>query len=246
MANPTARRIALWIADEVCNKDFCKLSDIAASIIKNHLTAKSEEDICEIVEEQIDNITYEIENINADYRENGIIPKFELSSDGYIKSIETPGDDILEFLMGSDPKWFERFCAYLLKHIGADEAISAIDKNDGGVDFTGFRIPIENNIPMPNNAKVLVIGQAKRYVKGNYVSETDVRKFLGGAVREHNKLKKSGNVGGKTPVIFAFWTTSEFQKNALDFCKDMGIWYANGTCLAQLVSKSGIDISVIE
>jgi hypothetical protein len=39
------------------------------------------------------------------------------------------------------------------------------------------------------------------------------------------------------------WTTSDFNRNAKEYARDMGMWYLNGLGLAQLAFKTGMEIN---
>lgn len=43
-------------------------------------------------------------------------------------------------------------------------------------------------------------------------------------------------------MLFAFWTTSSFEKNAKDYARAMGLWYMEGlTLAAYCVSLNLVD-----
>jgi restriction endonuclease Mrr len=95
---------------------------------------------------------------------------------------------------------------------------------------------------VPRCSNVLVIGQAKRYTE-SLVSEREVREFVGGAMYQaHNIRKASTEIGVTSPIVFAFWTTSEFHPAAKRYSKEMGLWYLNGIALAQLAYKVGMAL----
>jgi hypothetical protein len=48
-------------------------------------------------------------------------------------------------------------------------------------------------------------------------------------------------LGPLTPVVFAFWTTSDFDPNAKRFARDVGLWYMDGLTLASYVSGLGLE-----
>jgi hypothetical protein len=76
------------------------------------------------------------------------------------------------------------------------------------------------------------------------ISEPTVRDFVGAAVKRANDLRifYSDSCGGLSPVILAFWTTSDFNQFALKYASAIGIWQLSGTGLAQLLAKMGINI----
>lgn len=87
-----------------------------------------------------------------------------------------------------------------------------------------------------------VIGQAKRYNPDNFVSETELRKFVGGAIYKASTLKSTiSSLGVIAPISYAFWTTSNFHPDAITYARNMGLWYLNGLALAQLANRMDID-----
>ena len=138
-----------------------------------------------------------------------------------------------------DSTKFEELCAEVLKKLGWHETGCIGGKQDDGVDFCGFGFPDNQlfNLPIPLNCRALVIGQAKCYKQGNNVTETEIRKFVGGALKKLNDFRKSGKVGVLTPVIFAFWTSSDFNDSAKEYAKTMGIWFMNGRTLVEYLDK---------
>ena len=90
---------------------------------------------------------------------------------------------------------------------------------------------------MPPSCKVLVIGQAKCYKKDNNVTENDIKRFVGGALKKLNDFRKAGHVGVLAPVVFAFWASSDFNDPAKEYAKTMGIWFMNGRTLIEYLHK---------
>ena len=116
---------------------------------------------------------------------------------------------------------------------------------DEGVDFTAFDLSLGSLPgPAPIGAKVVLIGQAKRYKTGNNVKERELREFVGAAIKRTYKLKRmyTSQVGSLHPIVYAFWTTSDFHQSAKDFARDMGIWYLSGLALTQLAMRLGVSL----
>ncbi|MGO8925847.1 MAG: hypothetical protein ACLQU3_02975 [Limisphaerales bacterium] len=44
-----------------------------------------------------------------------------------------------------------------------------------------------------------------------------------------------------TPVLLAFWTTSDFTPQAKQCARELGIWHLNGIGLAQLAIRVGLS-----
>jgi hypothetical protein len=64
-------------------------------------------------------------------------------------------------------------------------------------------------------------------------SQQDVAQSLGLSVIEANRL---------TPVIYAYWTTSDFHHEARKYAKAMGMWYLNGVGVTQLALRAGVNV----
>ncbi|MBF0553866.1 MAG: restriction endonuclease, partial [Nitrospirae bacterium] len=191
-------------------------------------------------EDKHDDIIKELENIIANSKEDGVEPRIEID-DEYIRVLERPEIHIVDKLKQLTPEGFEKYCTKLLRKLGANEVKhTGNKKDDGGVDFIGYNLPIGENIiiPTPKNSQVVVISQAKRYA-GNLITENDIRAFIGAAMLE--AYEKRGSFGVLTPVVYSYWTTSDFNPSARKFAKTMGLWYLNGAGLAQLSQRVGID-----
>ncbi|KJR40192.1 mrr restriction system protein [Candidatus Magnetoovum chiemensis] len=242
MADPTPYNIALWIINECRNKDYESTKNIINSVLASKLTKKSAEEIAEITEDTNSKVIEVLRNICADDREDGRKPRFEITDesngDVYIRFFETTNLTLLEELINGDPKIFEKFCAILCKKMGAKESRRIETKYDSGVDFIGFSVSLGNSLPCPSNSRTIILGQAKKYSKDR-ITLSDVQKFIGGALKETNEQRKK--YGVLTPALYAFWTTSEFNKDAKEYCKNMGIWYLDGYALTELANSLGID-----
>ncbi|MBF0404494.1 MAG: restriction endonuclease [Nitrospirae bacterium] len=80
-----------------------------------------------------------------------------------------------------------------------------------------YKLPIGGKdviIPAHKNSQTVVIGQVKRHA-GNFITETEIRKFIGGAMLKAFETRKS--LGILTPIVCAYWTTSDFNPSARKF-----------------------------
>ena len=102
---------------------------------------------------------------------------------------------------------------------------------------------LQLSAPSPRGARVLVIGQAKRYSRHNRISETDLRSFVGGAIRKASDPENALTFRREilAPLVFAFWTTSDFHPTARSYARSVGLWHLNGMGLAQLASRLGVE-----
>lgn len=244
MGLPTPSRIAHWIAEEISNSNFEQFSSVVTRIVSAHLPKISEEEIADFVEEILPKVTDEINALLSQFIEDGLLPTFEISIDGdyfYIKANERPEYGILDKIFGLTPSNFESLCAEFLECIGA-RSLNVGSKDDGGVDFIGIDLsPGPDNCILPGYARLLVVGQAKKYARGNYVTENEIRKFIGGAQRQVFEIKnRRSDIGALTPVLYAFWTTSDFHQAAKEYLKAMGIWGLNGIGVAQFAYRLNV------
>ena len=189
----------------------------------------------------------------AEEQSEGISPRFEVAIEGesrvtgteaYFRVLETPEKPLLTKLRAMDPGGFEDFCANILSNLGA-KATRVGGSNDNGVDFIALSLQLGEKVKFaPRVSKALVIGQAKRYKEGSNITPTMLREFVGGAILRANELRESNrfDAGVLTPVIYAYWTTSDFHYEARKYARAMGMWYLNGLGLTQLAMRAGLKI----
>jgi restriction endonuclease Mrr len=246
MGQPSSQKIAQWAIESLQSEEWISLSESCINGLKSHIPY-SESDIVELVESDLDNIARILRDNAAFAVERGEVVTYEIDEEEspYIKKVCDAFPQILRDIQKMDDTKFETLCADVLKSLGWSEAerIGGID--DGGVDFYAFGFPNQEifNLPMPPSCKVLVIGQAKRHKQDNNISENDLRKFVGGSVKKLNDFRKAGKVGVLTPVIYAFWTSSDFAESAKDYAKTMGIWFMNGRTMIEYIKKLDLDPS---
>ncbi|MGH8611937.1 MAG: restriction endonuclease [Gammaproteobacteria bacterium] len=141
------------------------------------------------------------------------------------------------------PDDFETLCAEVLKKLGA-QSDRTQSTRDGGVDFYGFNFSgVTGTLPFPIVSRAMVVGQAKRWVD-QIVSETELRKFVGGALHEVEKFRDRPDFGILSPVVYAFWTTSDFDRNAREYATAMGIWTMAGPTLAAYIDELTLTSAV--
>lgn len=241
---PKPHIIAAWIIENGMNLEFIPLEESIAEVLQTHLRNSSSEEIAEISEMSMLGVRDELYETYGANLKDGIRPCFEISSEDelvYIRFCERPELALLSALKENSSEFFEKFCADVLERLGATSNIVG-GSGDGGVDFIGFNLPLSSmGQPNPIGATALVIGQAKRYTE-KLVSENEIRNFIGGAIKRKYMLKKTrpSQVGFLQPVVYAFWTTSDLNKNARIYSQEMGLWYLSGIALTQLALRIGI------
>lgn len=244
MAGPSPYVIACWIAREAECPEFKSLAVVVNEILRVHLAESSVEEIAEFSEQLLPKILEELGNIRQAALLDGVEPRYELSDDistAYLKTLEGPSSRILSRMQAISPDGFEQFCKIIVARLGAT-SFKTGSTHDGGVDFLGYELQFGlDRGPAPINSRVVVIGQAKRYADGRLVTLSEVREFVGGGILRVNELRRAmSSIGVLTPVVYAFWTSSEFNRPAKEYARDMGIWYLNGLGLSQLAVRVGI------
>lgn len=242
MAELSSQVIAQWAIERLESENWVSLSELCIQGIREQ-NKFTEPVIEESVERELHYVEEILRNKAACDNENGEIVTFEIDNDEpYVRKICNVCPPILKTIRDMDATKFEILCAEILKELGWNETGCIGGTQDDGVDFYGFGFP--NNqllgLPIPLSCKVILIGQAKRHKQSN-VSETEIRKFVGGALKKLNNFRKAGKVGVLTPAIFAFWTSSDFTDPAKDYAKAMGIWFMNGRTLVEYLHKLDLE-----
>lgn len=235
---PSSQDIAKWVEKYCCSNDWQSLEDAVHESISKALPKVSVEQISDWTEEHLPFVDVLLRNRSANLLQDGSLPTYELDeNDPYIRRINQYNTDIAEKLRCIDPFYFEVVCKRILEKLGAT-AENTQKSYDGGVDFYAFEMTsYSSNHPLPQSAALAVIGQAKRYAKDHDVTETEIRKFIGGAILKSDELRKQGKINVLSPVVFAFWTTSELHLHAKEYSRKMGIWHLDGMALAEYVVK---------
>ncbi len=74
------------------------------------------------------------------------------------------------------------------------------------------------------------------------MKEKELREFVGGGILKLQEYRERRIWNPLTPIVFAFWTTSDFHKSAKDYARNIGIWFMNGWSFARYVRELGINI----
>jgi hypothetical protein len=247
MADPKPYVVARWIADEIQETNFVALRVTIEQSLRLHIHGKSEEQIAELAEGLEQSVFNEMGIVADQLLRTGIEPSFGLEGEPgtcYIRAQNIEAVRVLAHLRALTPDRFETFCANVLIALGATAQRTG-GTGDGGVDFVATDLPLSAHPGVAVSACYpLVIGQAKRYKDDNLTSVTDLRCFLGGAVLKAEQMKRQDErLGLFSPVVFAFWTTSDFNVPAREFAKNTGLWCLGGLALAQLAHRIGLPIT---
>jgi hypothetical protein len=242
MAIPSSQVLSAWVKSELVSIDWILLRDICFLAIRNRWTGRSEDEILDLVEDNIDYVAEQLRNEAAECFLDGSAPRFEIDDEQspYIRAIGIEASGVLLKLRRIDPFELESVCAKLLERLGASASVTQ-RTNDGGIDFIGKNLKIvPQALSVPMACHAAVIGQAKRYKDGNIVGESRIREFVGAATLKKHSLQTDGSIGPLTPVLFAFWTTSDFDPNAKKFSRAVGLWHMDGHTLATYVMSLGL------
>lgn len=243
MAELSSQIIAQWAIENLKSEEWISLSELCIHGIREQ-NKFTESVIEESVERELGFVEELLRNKIACANDNGEIVTYEIdNNEPYVRKIYDVCPEILKTVHNMDDTKFESLCAEILKKLGWNEAGGIGGTQDDGIDFYAFDFPNNQlfDLPMPSSSKVLVIGQAKRHKQDNNISESEVRKFVSGALKKLNDFRKSGKVAVLTPVIFAFWTSSDFTDPAKSYAKAMGIWFMNGRTLVEFLHKLDLE-----
>jgi restriction endonuclease Mrr len=244
MAQLSSQIIARWAIQNLESEEWILLSDICMQGIRKQ-NKFSELIIEESVERELDYVAEILRNNAACATEHGELVTYEIDDEQspYIKKNCEAYPPILAAIRDMNSIKFEVLCAKILNELGWSETGHIGGTQDDGVDFYAFGFPNNQllNLPMPPSCKVLLIGQAKCYKQDNNASETEIRKFVGGALKKLNDFRQSGKVGALTPVVFAFWITSDFDNQAKEYAKTMGVWFMNGRTLIEYLNRLNLE-----
>lgn len=211
-------------------------------------TGRSEEQLWDFVEKNLQYVAEHLRDEAAKCLLDGSAPRFAIDDEQlpYIKCVNALSPILLSKLRRLDPFKVEEICGWI---IGALGGIWTVTKrsNDGGVDFIGTDVNIvPNALNVPAACKAFVIGQTKRYAEGNIISETRLREFVGAALLRRHVLQSERRLAPLTPVLFAFWTTSDFEPNARQYARDVGLWFMDGHTLATYIQLLNLSDQVHE
>lgn len=226
----SSQDIAKWVETYlVTDGSWIRLEDAVNCALEKAIPSASIEKRTDLAEEHLSYVDDILRNKRALLIQDGGVPSYELDdNDPYIRRINQGHVCIANKLRHIDPLYFEVVCKRILEKLGAT-AENTQKTCDGGVDFFALDLMTYSaNYPLPRTAALTVIGQAKRYAEKNDITETEIRKFIGGAILKLDELRKQGKVGVLSPVVFAFWTTSDLHVHAKEFLEKwaFGIWTA--------------------
>lgn len=247
MTTPSSQTCAAWVKEALISTDWVRLYDVCFAVTRTKLVTWADGEIHEYVEGNLRYVAEHLRDEASEWHIDGKSPRFEIDEEPspYIRACAQQTRPLLLKLRRIDPFKFEHICAQILVKLGAD-AKATQRTADGGVDFVGSGLKIvRGTIGVPSACNAAVIGQAKRYKQGNNIKETQIREFVGAAILRRHQLHADGKIGPLTPVLFAFWTTADFDQNAKQFARASGLWYMDGDTLANYVDQLDMHAEVM-
>ncbi len=240
MGLPSSQIAAGWVKDHLRERHWAPVNEMLTIAVTAKWTGHSEEEISDFVADNVDFVAEHLRDESAQALMDGAVCPFEIDGeDGYIRASSEDDGDLLKKLKIICPFAFEEVCAMLLEKIGANSKVTSKTR-DGGVDFiaTGLDIlPAAMNCPQ--HCKASVIGQAKRY-SSKLIAEKALREFVGASVIHRNDLRVSKSISPLSPVLLAFWTTSNFEPNTKEFARSAGVWLMDGYTLSMYLARLGL------
>lgn len=244
-SRPSADTVAVWLVREAAVSSYRELGEAAIDVCTTRCPTYSAEEVADLVDVIRGDLPSALGRLADAALEDGRTPEFELSDDGaYFRKPGSSTDEFVSRMQQISPDAFEHFCARVLAAMGAKSSVIG-GKGDDCVDFVGRDLPLgagDGTGPTVPAGRALVVGQAKRYGSGNYVKLSELREFVGGSKRRVADPADllTNRAGVLAPIVYAFWTSSEFERSARAYAREMGIWYLNGHALAQLAMRFGI------
>jgi restriction endonuclease Mrr len=189
------------------------------------------------VEQNITSIAEHLRDEIAHCRVDGSAQKFDIDDEQppYVRAVGANISPLLAHLRNINPFKVEQICADILNALGADAKVMQ-STADGGIDFVATNLNIvPKAFTVPVGCQAAIIGQTKRYKDGNVITEKQMREFVGSSILKKHILQSEGKIGPLTPVLFAFWTTSDFEPNAKKYARAIGLWFMDGHTLATYI-----------
>lgn len=204
-------------------------------------TGRSEDEISDFVDEHLAFITKHLRDEMSEAELDGAFCGFEVDDedDPYVRRVGEETDTVLAKLKRIDPFEFENVCKTVLDKLGGNSQVTQKSR-DGGIDFFSVGIDIlPDGINAPVQCRATVIGQAKRF-SDKLIAEKALREFVGASVLKRNELRIAKSVSPLSPVMLAFWATSDFDPNCKKFARDAGVWVMDGRTLSAYLHRLGL------
>lgn len=241
MGIPSSQAAAGWLKDGLRTTEWRAVREVLNTAVTERWAGQSEEAIAEYVD---DNLVYVAEHLRDEYAQasqDGAVCPFEIDSEDepYIRANDEDDGELLAKLKRICPFEFEKVCAKLISAIGGDSRVTSKTR-DGGVDFIAIGLDIlPDKLNCPTYCKASVIGQAKRF-DNKLIAERALREFVGASLLHRNDLRVRQSISPLSPVLLAFWTTSNFEPNTKIFARRAGVWLMDGYTLSTYLIRLGL------
>lgn len=241
MAKPSSQTAAGWVKDTLRDREWLSLREILITAVTEKWTRHSTEEIAEFVEENLPYVAEHLRDESAQAIHDGAVCPYEIDNedDPYVKFHAQDDGSLLLKLKRICPFDFEEVCSKLINAIGANSRVTSKTR-DGGVDFIAVGLdilPADLNCPL--HCRASVIGQAKRF-DNRLIAEKSLREFVGASLLHRNDLRVRQSISPLSPVLLAFWTTSNFEPNTKIFARKAGVWLMDGHTLSTYLIKLGL------
>lgn len=247
MTTPSSQVAAIWVQQVLDSTSWQLLREVLFNAVKQNCAPWSDDAAWEYVEGNLCYVAEHLRDTAAECRIDGTAPIIEIDSDPnpYVRLSAPLPSDVISKLRNIDPYQLEDVCAAILNALGARSHVTQ-RTNDGGVDFVAYNFKtVPRALTVPSACMATVIGQAKRYREGNTISETKLREFIGAATLKRHELTTESKIAPLAPVLFAFWTTSDFDQNAKQYARKLGVWHMDGITLGNYVVELGLKAKIM-
>ena len=237
MSKPSTQQVASW-AKAATSTEWQPLRKVSERALRDRWTGQSDDQISDFVDEHLSFLASHLQVEMSEAELDGAVCGFEIDDedDPYVRSVGLNTDEVLLKLKSICSFEFENVCKRMLDQLGGQSKVTQKSR-DGGIDFFSIGIDIlPDGIAAPIQCRASVIGQAKRFAD-KLVAERALREFVGASVLKRHELRVTENVSPLTPVLLAFWTTSDFDPHCKAFARNTGVWLMDGRTVASYIHR---------
>lgn len=241
MGIPSSQAAAGWLKDALRSTEWRAVREVLSSAVTDKWSGQSQELISEYVDDNLIHVADHLREESAQATQDGAVCPFEIDNEDepYIRAVAEDDGELLLKLKRICPFDFEKVCSKLISTIGGDSRVTAKTR-DGGVDFIAIGLDIlPDQLNCPAYCKASVIGQAKRF-DNRLIAEKALREFVGASLLHRNDLRVRQSISPLSPVLLAFWTTSNFEQNTKIFARRAGVWLMDGYTLSTYLIRLGL------
>ncbi len=242
MAAPPSQVIAAWTETTLVSRDWVSIDEAIYAALVAQIPTWSEEKQWDLVETCAPFVTQLLRDRIESARQDGAVFPFEIDEEEppYIRATGKGDPALLGKLKRIDPFDFEKVCAKILEQVGCASDVTQKTR-DGGIDFIAHGLDIlPDEMNCPESVRATIIGQAKRFKK-DLIAEKALREFVGASLLKRHALRVQKKVWPLSPVLLAFWTTSNFDPSGRSFARDAGVWLMDGHTIAAVLIDLGLQ-----